>query len=145
MENLLRGPAQKLERPRSLTDHEKAMHPGGAKKTRGRKRNESNLTVAGPLAALADLPLSELSPEAVAAWLKEEVAHRPTQADLAFRLLRGFVNWAAVQRVKVEESPADKPDYRPVYPVIRPPVCVAPSRMICRSAPPRMTASSVSS
>jgi integrase len=108
---------------RSLTDHEKAMHPGGAKKTRGRKRNESNLTVAGPLAALADLPLSELSPEAVAAWLKEEVAHRPTQADLAFRLLRGFVNWAAVQRVKVEESPADKPDYRPVYRV-NPAACV---------------------
>lgn len=102
---------------RSLYDHERAMHPGGDKKTRGRKRAGEFVTLPGPLASFADLHLSALTPEAVAAWLREEVAIRPTQADLAFRLLRAFVNWAAVQTVKTEESSAADPKYRPAYKV----------------------------
>lgn len=79
---------------RTLFDHRKVIDQGGKPKTRGRKKGESDRTVAGSLAALAPVPLDELTRERVREWLDGEVAERPTQAALAFRLLRGFINWA---------------------------------------------------
>ena len=79
---------------RTLYDHKKVIDPGGKPKTRGRKRGESDKTVAGSLAALRNVPLTELTREKIKTWLDGEVAIRPTQAALGFRLLRGFLNWA---------------------------------------------------
>ena len=45
--------------------------------------------------------LSEIDDERVKAWLRDEAARRPTQAALAFRLLRAFLNWCS-----------DTPSYR---------------------------------
>lgn len=81
-----------------LADHQNLAHLGGAK-VKGRNR----LTVAGALAALMPLKLAEIDTERVKAWLRDEAVHRPTQAALAFRLLRAFLNWCA-----------DTPDYRGV-------------------------------
>ena len=69
-----------------LRDHEKLIAPERAKGNR--------TLVAGVLASLAPLPLSELTPQRVAEWLEEEAPKRPTQAALAFRLLRAFINWS---------------------------------------------------
>lgn len=68
-----------------LLDHQKVIAPERTKGTR-------TLT-AGVLASLAPLPLSALTPERIGAWLEEETPRRPTQAALAFRLLRAFINW----------------------------------------------------
>lgn len=64
--------------------------PGG----RARKRG-SGETAPGPLASLMPLRLAHLDPDAVESWLNREVAARPTQAALAYRMLRALVNWAA--------------------------------------------------
>lgn len=56
--------------------------------------------VAGALAALMPLRLSDINTVSVKTWLRNEAEHRPTQAALAFRLLRAFLNWCA-----------DTPDY----------------------------------
>ncbi len=74
---------------RHLFDHEKVMRPD---RTKGEGENTRNLR-AGVLASLAPLPLSALTPERIAAWLKTETPKRGTQAALAFRLLRAFLNW----------------------------------------------------
>ena len=80
---------------RTLLDHQKLVQLGGQPKSRGRKKGESCETVPGPLASLLPLELADLTPEVVGAWLQKESESRPTQAGLAFRLLRAFVNWAA--------------------------------------------------
>ena len=49
------------------------------------------------LASLAPLPLSALTPERVGEWLEAETPKRGTQAALAFRLLRAFINWCEEQ------------------------------------------------
>lgn len=49
----------------------------------------------GPLYSLLKLPLMQIDEKAVADWLKVESAKRPARASLAFRLLRGFLNWCA--------------------------------------------------
>lgn len=56
---------------------------------------------AAALASLAPVKLSELTSEVVKAWLQKEVAKRPTQASIAFRKLRAFLNWCE-----------DQPNYR---------------------------------
>lgn len=48
-----------------------------------------------PLESLRDVLLSDLDGARVEAWLKTEVAYRPTRAALAFRLLRACLNWCA--------------------------------------------------
>lgn len=75
---------------RHLQDHEKLTREGGAEKARGQGKTE-----AGPLAALMPLRLVDLTPEHVEGWLKKEAARRPTQAALAYRLLRAFLRWCA--------------------------------------------------
>lgn len=73
-------------------DHINMGRPGG----RQRKRGEG-LTNPGPLAGLLSLELQQLTPETIAAWAKREGANRPTQARLAVRLLRAFLNWCSEQ------------------------------------------------
>ena len=75
---------------RHRLDHEKLSNLGGAEKKRG-----MGTTEAGALAALMPLKLAELTPAKIEAWLKEEVGRRPTQAALAYRLLRAFLRWSA--------------------------------------------------
>lgn len=66
-------------------DHIRAAKAGGQiPRARGR---------AGTLAALMPLKLSNLTHERVKAWLEHETESRPTQAALAYRLLRAFLNW----------------------------------------------------
>jgi integrase len=60
-----------------------------------------------PLANLMAGRLSDLDADTVKAWLKVEAARRPTQAALAFRLLRAFVRWAADQKELKEHIHAD--------------------------------------
>tara|TARA_R110001592_G_scaffold363340_1_gene684388 strand:- start:7833 stop:9212 length:1380 start_codon:yes stop_codon:yes gene_type:complete len=74
-------------------DHIRAAKAGGQiPRARGR---------AGTLAALMPLKLSDLTNERVKDWLEHETESRPTQAALAYRLLRAFVNWCS-----------EKPAYR---------------------------------
>lgn len=72
------------------SDHIKMVHAGGEIRSRSTK-----LTVAGPLASLTGLRLVELTPDAVISWAKVEVLTRATQARLALRLLRAFINWCS--------------------------------------------------
>jgi len=71
-------------------DHDRLTRQGGEEKKRGKGKTE-----AGALAALMLLKLADLTPAKVEAWLKEETRRRPTQAALAYRLLRAFMRWCA--------------------------------------------------
>lgn len=86
----------KTKRPystRYIADHINLSSRGGESKKRGR-----GPTSAGPLASLLDLPLSELTPENIAAWLSTERQNRPTVTAHAYRLLRAFIKWANYQK-----------------------------------------------
>jgi len=74
--------------PRHLIDHQKVMLP-----ERISERKSAHQLTAGVLAPLALLPLAALTPDRVAEWLETETPKRGTQAALAFRLLRAFINW----------------------------------------------------
>ena len=86
--------------PRYYLDHVRFASLGGQRKKRG-----EGVKVAGPLAPLMPVSLSELTGTTVATWLKKEKASRPTVAATAFRILRSFVGWAA-----------DVPEYRGIIP-----------------------------
>ena len=73
---------------RHRADHIKVAKAGGII-TAGRKQPST----AGALGALMPLKLSALTDERIKDWLEVETASRPTQAALAYRLLRAFVNW----------------------------------------------------
>lgn len=73
---------------RHLADHETSADAGGRKVLRGK-----GLTSPGTLASLMPLKLSEIDADSIRAWISTEAAHRPTRADLAFRLLRAFFSW----------------------------------------------------
>ena len=73
---------------RHLADHLKLASAGG-KPVAGRNR----LSEPGALASLMPKRLVDLDQGRVKAWLRDEAAKRPTQAALAFRLLRAFLNW----------------------------------------------------
>lgn len=72
--------------PRHLVDHENLASTGG----KGTRRKELK---PGALAGLMSLKLSELTQARVQKWLESEAESRPTQAALAYRLLRTFLNW----------------------------------------------------
>ncbi|MUV19834.1 tyrosine-type recombinase/integrase [Burkholderia thailandensis] len=76
-----------------VADHEKVSHRGGEMRKRGRKQPR----VRGALSSLLDVPLPDLTADVIAEWLKREAESRPTQASLAFRLLRACLNWCAEQ------------------------------------------------
>ena len=75
---------------RHLADHQKLTREGGIRKKRGKGE-----TKPGILTPLLSLRLSAINRETVETWLREETARRPTQAALAYRLLRAFLSWAA--------------------------------------------------
>lgn len=75
---------------RHRADHDKLTRQGGEARKRGKGTTE-----AGALAALVPLRLTDLTPARVETWLKEETRRRPTQAALAYRLLRAFLRWCA--------------------------------------------------
>lgn len=74
---------------RHYQNHVNLAAEGGQVKMRGKGE-----TVAGPLAPLMKLLLSELTPAKIAAWLDREAATRPTNAAQSFRILRAFIRWA---------------------------------------------------
>jgi integrase len=80
---------------RSYADHVAVSREGGQPITRGRKTGGSDKRLPGALRPLLSKPLVQLDAPAVQSWLKDEAARRPTHAALAFRLLRGFINWCA--------------------------------------------------
>ncbi|CAJ0873865.1 hypothetical protein R77569_02565 [Ralstonia mannitolilytica] len=73
---------------RHYQDHERVAEAGGRDVKRGKGQ-----IVAGPLAALMPLRLSDLTRQAVDTWLEGEAEKRPARARLAFSLLRAFVTW----------------------------------------------------
>ncbi|CAJ2772480.1 phage integrase [Burkholderia pseudomallei] len=85
---------------RHLSDHENLAHAGGEPRKRGK-----GTTVAGPLAALMALKLSNLTAEAVAAWLESESQTRPTNAEQSYRKLRALIRWCN-----------DRPEYAGIIP-----------------------------
>lgn len=73
---------------RHAADHEDMAHAGGrAFKRRGGE------TAPGPLFSLLSRPLVQINAGAIETWLRAESNRRPARAALAFRLLRGFLNW----------------------------------------------------
>lgn len=91
----------------SLRDHLKVAKEGGEVITRGTRTTEDGTTQPGLLRDLLKHPLAEIGPTEVEAWLKAAAAKRPTQAALAFRLLRGFINWCAEQPEYIGQVNAD--------------------------------------
>jgi integrase len=75
-----------------IRDHENVVRAGGVPKIRGKGETEP-----GPLAALLDVRLCDLSGKRIGAWLAKEAETRPTQAALSFRLLSVFANWCDSQ------------------------------------------------
>lgn len=75
---------------RHQLDHDNIACLGGEPVKRGKKGQKKE---SGSLAALLPLRLSGITKERVKAWLRDETVRRPTQAALAFRLLRAFLNW----------------------------------------------------
>lgn len=73
---------------RHRADHAALTQVGGEKAKKGDKQ-----TLPGALAALLPLTLAEVDADRVKEWLSSEAGSRPTQAALAFRLLRAFLNW----------------------------------------------------
>jgi integrase len=77
----------------TLTDHLNLSAAGGVPKVRGRRPGDDGMTQPGIMRPLLALPLEQIDADHVRAWLKDEAARRPTQARLAFSLLRAFLNW----------------------------------------------------
>jgi integrase len=75
---------------RHMQDHIVLADVGGKSKRRG-----PGVTMAGPLAELRPLTLTELTGDKIAHWLTSHAAERPTVTALAYRLLRAFLRWAA--------------------------------------------------
>jgi integrase len=73
---------------RHYLDHVAFADPGGIAFKR-----KKGITAPGPLSGLLSRPLVQLDSAAVERWLRVETPVRPTRTALAFRLLRGFLNW----------------------------------------------------
>jgi integrase len=78
---------------RHRQDHERLTKEGGKATNRGTQGR--GVTQEGILRPLLALPLSKLSTAVIEDWAKREGQTRPTVARLAWRLLRGFLNWCA--------------------------------------------------
>lgn len=95
IKELRTGVSAKTKRPyspRYITDHVNLSRRGGDTKKIG-----IGPTTSGPLACFLEIPLSELTPEVIAAWLNVERQCRPTVTAHAYRLLRAFFKWASYQ------------------------------------------------
>ncbi|WP_058868146.1 site-specific integrase [Chloracidobacterium thermophilum] len=88
---------------RHYTDHLRFAAPGGE----ARKKGEG-VTQPGPLYALLNQPLANLTAEAVEAWAVQN-RHRPTQARLGLRLLKAFLHWCRTRHDFAQVLPAENP------------------------------------
>jgi integrase len=79
---------------RHYNDHVKLVHLGGIKRQRSEK-----LTEAAPLASFWSERLVDITSDRVNDWADVEASRRPTQARLAFRLLRAFLSWCQTHKV----------------------------------------------
>ncbi len=77
---------------RHCADHVKLSRPGGELVKRG-THGKMVPGTAGPLAPLLALPLRDLTATVVQQWAEREGQTRPTQARLAWRLLKAFLSW----------------------------------------------------
>jgi integrase len=87
-----RGTGKKPWGELHVRDHAALASRGGERPKRG-----SHLTEPGPLSALLDEPLADLTSSRIERWLLDERTKRPTRTNLAFRLLRAFLNWCGEQ------------------------------------------------
>lgn len=87
---------------RHYRDHQQHADKGGAAKKRGK-----GVTQPGPLAELRPLKLTDLTSARIVDWLVSQSADRPTMSALSFRLLRGFIRWAAEAPAYKGVIPAD--------------------------------------
>lgn len=89
-------------------DHIRKAKPGGAAAARGTRGRGT--TIAGPIYPLLALKLRELTPVTLSRWADQETQRAPTSARLAWRLVRGFLSWAAehpqYSLVLPEQNPA---------------------------------------
>lgn len=83
---------------RHKADHENMSQEGGKSRTRGRRKGDSDKTQPGILLPILAQPLNKIDADCVTQWLQVESKNRPTQARLAFHLLRAFLNWAAATK-----------------------------------------------
>lgn len=88
---------------RHMLNHVNMAKAGGEKRTRGRRKGESDTTLAGPLCSLLALRLIDLDSAAVKAWLEPLAERTPTQAAQTYRALRAFIAWCG-----------DRPEYAEV-------------------------------
>jgi integrase len=75
---------------RNHADHISMVAPGGEPTKKGAS---AKLTRAGILRGLLDRPLSQVDTLEIEQWVTSQTKERPARAALAFRLLRGFLNW----------------------------------------------------
>lgn len=80
---------------RHMLNHVNMAKAGGEKRSRGRRKGESDTTQAGPLHSLLVLRLADLDGAAVKAWLEPLAERTPTQAAQTYRALRAFLAWCA--------------------------------------------------
>ena len=88
-------------------DHIKLARVGGVPAKRG--TDGRGVTIDMPLVPLMGLPLRELDAPTIEAWAKSEAKTRPTSARLAWRLLKGFLNWCSEQPAYAALLPAKNP------------------------------------
>lgn len=75
----------------TLRDSQKAIQKGG----QPRKRWAGKVTKPGPLAAIADVKVSDLNLDLLVRVASLECKKRPTQFRLALRMMRACLNWAS--------------------------------------------------
>lgn len=92
---------------RHYLDHVAFADPGGV----AFKRKKKGITAPGPLHGLLSAPLVQLDSAAIERWLRAETPRRPTRTALAFRLLRGFLNWCGEHPVysTIAQTTAHRP------------------------------------
>jgi integrase len=90
---------------RTYKDHEALSKAGGIPASRGTRG--LGKTIAGPLHPLLALPLHDLDSPTIESWAAREAKTRATQARLAWRCLKAFLNWCAEQ-----------PEYATVLPAV---------------------------
>jgi len=86
---------------RHKADHEDMSRDGGEEITRGRRKGMADKKEPGMLRPLLDLPLNQITRDAVTAWLEAEAPKRATRTRLGISLLSTFLNWCS-----------DRPEYR---------------------------------
>lgn len=84
----------------SRKSHEQMMSPGGEPRPkRGRRPGQSDKTLPGMLYALAGMRLTDIDADVLQNLMIANNARGATQAALAFRMLRAFINWCDEHKV----------------------------------------------